>query len=138
MCHRVPWFRRGHDSEKWIPVFRKDHAQSKTSVCLREGGVMADQLDAIDRSAKPAEPAVKARNSEVYGRLPFSDRQDFEDADRGFITTLPDATVTDASGRAVWSQKDYDFLKVERAPDTVNPSLWRQAQLNCRHGLYEV
>ncbi len=92
----------------------------------------------IDRSAKPAEPAVKAKNQDVYGKLPFSDRQDFADAERGFIATLPDATVTDASGRVVWSLKDYDFLKAEQAPDTVHPSLWRQAQLNCRHGLFEV
>jgi alkyl sulfatase BDS1-like metallo-beta-lactamase superfamily hydrolase len=33
---------------------------------------------------------------------------------------------------------DYGFLADDRAPDTVNPSLWRQSQLNCRHGLYEV
>ena len=27
----------------------------------------------------------------------------------------------------------------EEAPDTVNPSLWRQAQLNAQHnGLYEI
>jgi len=92
----------------------------------------------IDRSAKPAEPAVKTRNQDVYGKLPFADRQDFDDAERGFIATLPDATVTDASGRVVWSLKDYEFLTAEQAPDTVNPSLWRQAQLNCRHGLFEV
>ena len=95
------------------------------------------ELD-IDRSAKPAEPTVKAKNQDVYGKLPFSDRQDFADAERGFIATLPDATVADASGRVVWSLKEYDFLKAEQAPDTVHPSLWRQAQLNCRHGLFEV
>jgi alkyl sulfatase BDS1-like metallo-beta-lactamase superfamily hydrolase len=99
---------------------------------------MAVEIEQIDRSAKPAEPMVQAKNSDLYSKLPFSDRQDFEDADRGFIATLPDASVTDASGRVVWSQKPYEFLKAEQAPDTVNPSLWRQAQLNCRHGLYEV
>ena len=38
----------------------------------------------------------------------------------------------------VWSLKDYAFLKAEQAPDTVNPSLWRQSQLNLRNGLFEV
>src|ERR1041385_4992413 len=92
----------------------------------------------MDRSAKPAEPTVKARKQDGYGKLPFADRQDFEEGDRGFMATLPDATVADASGRVVWSLKDYAFLKAEQVPDTVNPSLWRQSQLNCRHGLFEV
>src|SRR5437870_2037593 len=102
---------------------------------LRWGCVMADISELnMDRSAKPAEPTVKARNQDVYGKLPFADRQDYADADRGFIATLPDATVADASGRVVWSLKDYAFLKAEQAPDTVHPSLWRQAQLNLRNG----
>src|SRR3546814_19291555 len=32
----------------------------------------------------------------------------------------------------------YDFLNGTAAPDTVNPSLWRQARLNAIHGLFEV
>src|SRR4029077_8917112 len=95
------------------------------------------ELD-MDRSAKPAEPTVKAKNQDVYGKLPFSDRQDFADAERGFIATLQDATVTDASGRVVWSLKDYDFLKAEHAPDTVNPSLWRPAPPQCSNRLLQV
>src|SRR3954463_5707329 len=90
----------------------------------------------MDRSAKPAEPTVKARNQDVYGKLPFSDRQDYADADRGFIATLPDATVADGSGGWFWSRKEYSFLNAEQAPDTVHPSLWRQAQLNLRNGLF--
>ncbi len=31
-----------------------------------------------------------------------------------------------------------DPTKLPKAPDTVNPSLWRNAQLNMQHGLYEV
>src|SRR5215471_12572327 len=40
-------------------------------------------------------------------------------------------------GHVVWSQKDYAFLE-KAVPDTVNPSLWRQAQLNHQHGLFKV
>jgi linear primary-alkylsulfatase len=85
-----------------------------------------------------AEPTVVARNTAVLGELPFSDRQDFIDAERGFIASLPDATIRNEAGRVVWSMADYSFLADDRVPDTVNPSLWRQSQLNCRHGLYEV
>lgn len=87
---------------------------------------------------KTAEPAVKASNAAVLKDLPFADRQDFTDAERGFLGSLPDATITSDAGRTVWSMTDYAFLKDDVAADTVNPSLWRQAQLNCRHGLFEV
>ncbi len=94
-------------------------------------------LAASDLAPKPAEPAVKAQNHSVLSKLPFANRDDFRDASRGFIATLPDALVTGANGNVVWSQKDYAFLDNE-APDSVNPSLWRQAQLNHRHGLFKV
>lgn len=73
----------------------------------------------------PAQPAVETANRAVLSRLPFDDRQDFEDAGRGFI-----ATTAETPDR-------YGFLKGD-PPPTVNPSLWRQAQLNTRNGLYRV
>src|SRR5262249_18054670 len=78
---------------------------------------------------KPAEPAVKALNNAVLSTLPFAKRDDYQDAGRGFIATLPDGLVTGPKGNVIWSQKDYAFLE-GTPPDTVNPSLWRQAQLN--------
>src|SRR6185437_13467889 len=69
---------------------------------------------------------------------PFEDRQDFEDAQRGFVGTLPDVEITNASGRVVWSLRDYAFLGQDDAPPTVNPSLWRQARLNHASGLFQV
>ena len=69
--------------------------------------------------------------------LPFHDRTDFEDADRGFLGALDPGVVTDASGRVVWDNDAYAFLDAE-CPDTANPSLWRQGQLVSRQGLYEV
>jgi alkyl sulfatase BDS1-like metallo-beta-lactamase superfamily hydrolase len=84
-------------------------------------------VSAMITAAKPAEPKVAAANQAVLSQLPFSDRQDFEDAKRGFIATTPDAANP---GR--WA-----FLEHE-APPTVNPSLWRQAQLNVSSGLFKV
>ena len=37
----------------------------------------------------------------------------------------------------VWDMTGLDYLDGAR-PDTVNPSLWRQAQLNALYGLFEV
>ena len=87
---------------------------------------------------KDAQSRVASANAAVLSELPFANRQDYVDAERGFIATLPDATIQNEAGRQVWSVADYGFLKDEDAPATVNPSLWRQSQLNCRHGLFEV
>ncbi len=84
------------------------------------------------------EPATLKANAELAKTLPFADRQDFDDAMRGFIGTTPDALVTGSGPRPVWSMKPYDFLKQNEAADSVNPSLWRQAQLNAVHGLFKV
>ena len=70
--------------------------------------------------------------------LPPEDGQDHADAARGFLGTVPDAEVTGADGRLVWSLRPYAFLDDEVAPATVNPSLWRQARLNRTHGLFQV
>jgi len=87
----------------------------------------------------PAEPATVAAQAEAQRGLPREDRRDFEAARRGFIASLPDAaTIRNADGSVAWSLKGFEFLQQERAPDTVNPSLWRQAQLNMLHGLFKV
>jgi alkyl sulfatase BDS1-like metallo-beta-lactamase superfamily hydrolase len=45
--------------------------------------------------------------------------------------------VRATEGRVVWDADAYGFLDAE-CPQTVNPSLWRQGQLNALHGLFEV
>jgi alkyl sulfatase BDS1-like metallo-beta-lactamase superfamily hydrolase len=88
--------------------------------------------------AKDAEPATRQANAEVLRSLPFADRADFDDAQRGFIASLPDGLVLGDGQRVVWSMKPYAFQQQAAAPATVNPSLWRQAQLDNFHGLFKV
>ena len=87
---------------------------------------------------KDATPTTEAQNRAVLEALPFDDTQDFEDARRGFLGSLPDVEIRNDKGRVVWSLKEYAFLGDEQAPPTVNPSLWRQARLNMSHGLFYV
>ncbi|MBN3857839.1 MBL fold metallo-hydrolase [Paraburkholderia sp. Ac-20340] len=70
--------------------------------------------------------------------LPIDDPLDIEEAQRGFIGTIPEAEIRDAYGRLVWSMADYAFLEDETAPPTAHPALWRQARLNRLHGLFAV
>ncbi|MEU3833477.1 alkyl/aryl-sulfatase [Streptomyces microflavus] len=69
--------------------------------------------------------------------LPFDDTTDFANADRGFVTALEPAVITADDGRVIWDNDGYAFLDAE-CPETAHPSLWRQAQLCARQGLYEV
>src|SRR5882724_1141232 len=87
---------------------------------------------------KDATSITRAQNRAVLDALPFGDTQDFEDARRGFLGTLPEVEVKNDQGRVVWSLREYAFLGDEHAPPTVNPSLWRQARLNMHHGLFQV
>jgi alkyl sulfatase BDS1-like metallo-beta-lactamase superfamily hydrolase len=69
--------------------------------------------------------------------LPFGDRTDFRNAERGRIDALDPCVIRAADGRVVWDLTPYAYLDEER-PDTVHPSLWRQAQLCVKQGLFEV
>ena len=88
---------------------------------------------------KDAEPATAAANAKVRDELNFADRRDFDDARRGFVAAIPGAEVKTADGRTVYSLKGFEFLLAsDAAPASVNPSLWRHAQLNQLHGLFKV
>ena len=80
---------------------------------------------------------TRMANEAVRERLDFGDKQDFEDAQRGFIATVEGPAVLTEDGKVSYTLEGWDFLKGE-APETVNPSLWRQSQLNRIHGLFEV
>lgn len=87
---------------------------------------------------KAATEATKKANAAVLNRLHFADKQDFEDANRAFIATVPELEVKDDKGNVVWTLAPYKFLEAEEAADTVNPSLWRQSRLNMTNGLFKV
>jgi alkyl sulfatase BDS1-like metallo-beta-lactamase superfamily hydrolase len=86
---------------------------------------------------KPAHPSTLETNAKFLDELDFSDRRDFDDAQRGFIGTIPDAHIEADGGGASWSMRPYGFLS-GHSPETVNPSLWRMSQLNAIHGLFQV
>jgi len=65
------------------------------------------------------------------------DRRDFEFAERGFIATRKDPLIKRPDGRTAFDLSSYGFLR-GAAPATANPSLWRQAQILTKHGLFKV
>jgi alkyl sulfatase BDS1-like metallo-beta-lactamase superfamily hydrolase len=88
---------------------------------------------------RPASDHTRAVYATALGELPFEDREDFEDASRGLIATTPSLVLRNAHGRVVWDMDSYAFVDAhDESPETVHPSLWRMAQLNGMHGLFEV
>lgn len=88
-------------------------------------------------ACKPATEATRRANAAVAGSLPLDDPADFEFADKGFLATRGDPEIRGDNGQVLWDLNRFSFLEGS-SPDTVNPSLWRQAKLNARHGLFEV
>lgn len=91
---------------------------------------------AVDESAD-ASAITTTNNAAVLQHLPFSDRTDFESVSKGLIAPFK-GQVKDASGKVIWDVAAYDFLAKDQSPASVNPSLWRLAQLNAHAGLFEV
>ena len=86
-----------------------------------------------------ATPATREANQALYRKLPFADKTDFNNAHQGFIAPLPSTMLKGAQGNIIWDPAKYNFVKEgEKAPDTVNPSLWRQSQLLNIGGLFKV
>jgi len=75
--------------------------------------------------------------AEARALVDGDDRKDFEFASRGFIATRKDPKIVRADGRVAVDLTAYDFLDGP-APKTANPSLWRQAQILTKHGLFKV
>ncbi len=63
--------------------------------------------------------------------------QDFQDATRGLVAAAPVDIISNSHGKRIWDASAYDFIQGQ-APETVNPSLWRQAKLNNIRGLFQV
>ena len=85
-----------------------------------------------------ASDATRTAQTELAKRLPLDDPRDEANVMRGKLAEIPGGVILDKNGKTVWDRRPYAFLSQTKAPDTVNPSLWRQARLDAAHGLFEV
>lgn len=108
-------------------------------LALAAGGAILPAHGQDQDVRKGATAATKSANQTLLNTLPFADKSDFDDAKRGLIAPLPTEAIKGPSGNMIWNPDQYGFIKPDAAaPDTVNPSLWRQAQLITMSGLFEV
>ena len=104
--------------------------QSETDM-VAELGLNAEIKDATQHTVEV--------NSALYSKLDFEDTSEYENATKGLIAAPETLELKDADGNIVWSQKAYSFVdNYEKAPDTVNPSLWENTKNNHAYGLFEV
>ena len=96
-----------------------------------------DKAAERDSAESAASEFTIASNQKFSESLDLDHQQDFEDATRGLVASAPADIITNSHGQKVWDASAYDFIQGD-APDTVNPSLWRQAKLNNIRGLFEV
>lgn len=54
------------------------------------------------------------------------------------ILSTEDMVIRNKDGASVWDLNEYGFLKQAEVPDTINPSLWLNAQANFKAGLFWV
>ncbi|MSY23070.1 MAG: MBL fold metallo-hydrolase, partial [Actinobacteria bacterium] len=86
---------------------------------------------------KPASESTILANAAAQSRYNFEDTADFDRARRGLLLQIESGAINSELGVPVWDPSQYEFVSGE-SPDSVNPSLWRQAALNNIHGLFEV
>jgi alkyl sulfatase BDS1-like metallo-beta-lactamase superfamily hydrolase len=109
-----------------------------TSLTYAAGGGPATEPELLGVE-KDATPITTEVNKDLLRMLPFSDTEDFKNAQKGFIDR-GEEEIKDANGKVVWSTKKFAFMQdlKKKAPATVNPSLWRQMLLVNMTGLFKV
>lgn len=100
---------------------------------------MTDLTD-LTNVAKPATPSTSHRNAEARATCNYADDADFARASRGLLRQLDPPVIQGVAGNTIWDIGRFDFLDGDYTdnPPEAHPSLWRQAQLNRVHGLFEV
>ncbi len=113
------------------------------------GKVFLDGSAALAQEAAPLEghfhPNGKAPSQytldvldKARDALPFSDRLDFDEQQRGLIAEMPDKKIMADAGHVAWDKERFDFLNSDTDFDSIHPSLKRISRLKQNYGLYEV
>ncbi len=78
-------------------------------------------------------------NASWYDILDFDDESEKENALRGLIEAPEALILYDEEGNEIWNVADFSYAsELEKAPDTMNPSLMRNTLYNSYAGLFEV
>ena len=106
-----------------LPLASRKQSRRNRQLQRRHLGLSCPKL-----SPKPIKPCAK---NWIFKPDRFRTRR------ARLLGSLEDTLITDENGEPAYDFGVFGFLDGD-APDSVNPSLWRQSQLNAKHGLFEV
>jgi alkyl sulfatase BDS1-like metallo-beta-lactamase superfamily hydrolase len=92
----------------------------------------------FDPKGKPPSSYTQEILRQAGTKLPFADKRDFEERQRGFIAPAEDLKIMADAGHVAWDMERFDFLNGSTGFSSVHPSLHRISTLNMNYGLYEV
>lgn len=111
-------------------------AEDMTADISATDGLQSSELGFTGESKEATQYTTDA-NNKVYTMLDFDDKTEFDNATRGLIASPERLEIKNEAGTVVWSQDAFSFVEKD-APNSANPSLWRDTQLNHKYGLFEV
>ena len=97
-----------------------------------------DNLQHFDPKGQPPSTFTLELRNGLQATLPFSDKRDFDEAKKGFITEPPYKQIMADAGHVAWDMESYQWLLSGQDFESIHPSLQRQAVLNMNWGLFEV
>jgi len=111
-------------------------------VVLDESPAMAQEAAPLKGHFHPKGKAPSKFTQEVLKQakktLPFADKRDFEEQEKGLIAPMKDLKIMADAGHVAWDMERFQFLEKQKEFDSIHPSLVRQSVLNNNYGLYEV
>src|SRR5262249_24882450 len=120
-----------------VHAWEKESAMQKISFSFLLIGIGCC-AQAPEVAVKPPTEATRQVNDRARQQMHLNDERDFAEARRGRIAPLPNGgVVRDSAGNTVMDAGSFGFVK-SGAPDSVNPGLWRQLQLESETGLFQV
>ena len=79
---------------------------------------------------------TKAVLRQARASLPFGDKKDFEEQQKGFIAPMKDLKIIDDNGGVVWNMQQFQFIDQKDEFDSIHPSMHRIAKLNMNRRLF--
>ncbi len=126
-------------------IFNKHLAMIFILIIMPFHYVLADENTGNKAQSKHFHPKGKLPSSytislqnQQRSLLPFNDKQDFVEQQRGFIAKPDYNKIMADAGHVAWDMEAFNFLLTDKKLESIHPSLQRQALLNMNYGLYEV
>jgi alkyl sulfatase BDS1-like metallo-beta-lactamase superfamily hydrolase len=116
-------------------LYSPAYATDRDKIILNTDSVQEKHFD--KKGKNPSKFTVDLQNAQRKS-LPFQDKRDFEEANKGFIAAPSYKQIIAEAGNVAWDMGSYEFLLQGKNYDSIHPSLQRQAILNMAYGLYEV